>query len=348
MNLNSYTKSICDRFLVIYDGPTTSSPALNMICNGTTAQKLISTGNRVLVRYDVSADVDMNFELDYETECRGRLDGLEGAIESPNFPEPYLPDLNCEWDIRAGGRSNHLELVFSHLSLERVRSVGDSDHLKLIDMQDNEVIREQHLEDYSLPSYTSLGNRLLLQFTSDNMKEKQGFRAEYRRLGCGEHFRAISGSFESPKLPFSVDMECDWIITAPEGNQIILLLHEVHFEPSQSACGDTDVIQVTAPAGFNKSVALYVGCQEETQTQHFRSPGHELRVHFVGGSTPGRKYFEASYVQVPPKCGGSIAASNGIITTPGFHDIQDSSNLANFTTSVECTWIIQVCEEAGL
>ncbi|XP_017095248.2 cubilin homolog [Drosophila bipectinata] len=351
LNLTSYTQSICDRYLVIYDGPTTSSPALNMVCNGTTAPGLISTGNRVLVRYDVSADADMNFVLDYKTECRVRLDGLEGAIQSPNFPDPYPPNLNCEWDIRAGGRSNHLQLVLSHLSIEPYVDVTecDNDYLKVIDMQDNEVISEHHLcTAESMPSYTSVGNRLLLQFASDNSVEDQGFRAEYRRVGCGEHFRELGGRFESPKLPFSVDMECDWIITAPEGKQIMLLLHEVHFEPSQSPCGDTDVIKVTAPAGFNKSVALYVGCHEETQTQYFRSPGHELRVHFVGGSTPARKYFKASYVQVPPKCGGSITASNGIITTPGFHDIPDSSNLANFTTSVECIWIVQVTDSYGI
>jgi len=82
---------------------------------------MVSTGNRVLVRYDVSQESPdgTNFMLNYQTDCRVRLEAFQGAIETPNFPENYPPLLDCEWDIRAGGRKNRLQLVFSHLSVEK-------------------------------------------------------------------------------------------------------------------------------------------------------------------------------------------------------------------------------------
>lgn len=348
LQLESRDERLCLGQLSLFDGPTTARRPLMLRCNGTRAEPLLSTGNRVLVRYDVSGAYPdgTDFVLNYQTECKVLLERPQGAIESPNFPEKYPPMTNCEWDIRAGGRTNRLQLVFSHLSVERNR-IGISDcpfdHVTLKDMQDDLELSEQRLcTNEGIAPITSAGNRLLLRFKSDMSDQEQGFRAEYKRLGCGEHLYAAGGRFESPKAPFSVDMDCDWVITASEGMQVRLLLHELHFEAPQRECGQSDVLTVSAPGGFNSSVELYRSCREETQTQTFTSPGNELRLRFVGSSARARKFFRASYVQVPASCGGYMSASSGMLTSPGFHDVPDSSNVANFSTNVECVWIVEV------
>ncbi|XP_070071373.1 cubilin homolog [Drosophila takahashii] len=353
LQLESSDERLCSGQLTIYDGPTTASRPMVMRCNGTSAQPLQSTGNRILVRYDVSEEEGLldgtDFVLDYQTDCRVRLEGLHGAIETPNFPENYPANLNCEWDIRAGGRKNHLQLVLSHLSLEGSSSTC-IDSVILIDMLDEQKLSEKRLcNEDNLANITTAGNRLLLRFKSDPSVQRQGFRAEYRRMGCGEHFQDMGTNFESPKAPFSVDMDCVWVITASEGQQIRLILHELHFEAPQMDCSNADSsLSLSAPSGFNSSVVLYRSCHEETQSQTFLSPGNELDVHFVSSSVPSRKYFKASYVQVPASCGGHIVASNGMITTPGFHNLQDSSNVANYSTNVECVWTVQVTNGYGI
>ncbi|KAH8296515.1 hypothetical protein KR054_007352 [Drosophila jambulina] len=352
LQLVSNDQRLCLGQLSIFDGPNTASSPLVLHCNGTGAQPLLSTGNRVLVRYDVSSAYPdgTDFVLNYQTDCHVRLDKWQGAIETPNFPENYPPMANCEWDIRAGGRTNHLRLVFSHFALEAPRSsYCIFDHVTLQDMQDDQVLSEQKLcTNQGIAPITSVGNRLLLRFKSDSSDQEQGFRAEYQRIGCGEHLYATGGRLESPKAPFSIDMDCDWIITVTVGMQVRLLLHELHFEGTQGECGPSDVLSVSAPAGFNSSVELYRSCREETQTQTFTSPGNELRVRFVGSSVRARKYFRASYVQVPANCGGFMASSSGILTSPGFHNVPDSSNVFNFTTNVECVWTVQVSESYGI
>ncbi|KAH8379700.1 hypothetical protein KR009_006651 [Drosophila setifemur] len=354
MQLESRDERLCNGMLTIYDGPTTSSPALVLRCKGTgeATQYLMSTGNRVLVRYDVSHESPdgTSFVLNYETDCRTLLEQLQGAIESPGFPENYPPRMNCEWDIRAGGRRNHLQLIFSHVTFERsTDSRCTLDYVKLTDMQDDQVLSEQHIctAEGVLP-ITSVGNRLLLRFISDVSVEEQGFRAEYQRVGCGSHFRQASSSFESPKAPFSVDMACDWVITVPEGMQVRLALKEIHFENPETRCGDEDVLTVSAPAGFNSSVVLYRSCHEESQRQDFTSPSNELRVRYVGSAVRARKFFRAFFSQVQAKCGGLIKGSSGMLTSPGFHDLQDSRNVANYSTNVECSWTIKVSDGFGI
>ncbi|KAH8322862.1 hypothetical protein KR059_009186 [Drosophila kikkawai] len=351
MQLESNDRRLCLGQLTIFDGPNTASRPLMLHCNGTTAQPLQSSGNRVLIRYDVSSAYPdgTDFVLNYQTDCQGRLEKWQGAIESPNFPENYPPRSNCEWDIRAGGRTNRLRLVFSHFSFERPLSNCLFDYVTVQDMQDDQVLSEQKLcTTQGIAPITSVGNRLLLRFKSDSSDQEQGFRAEYQRLGCGEHLFGPGGRFESPKAPFSVDMDCDWVITVAVGMQVRLLLHELHFEASQGQCGLEDVLSVSAPAGFNSSVELYRSCREEMQTQTFTSPGNELRLRFVGSSSRARKYFKASYVQVPANCGGFMTSSSGVITSPGYHNVPDSSNVSNFSTNVECDWIVQVSQSYGI
>ncbi|KMY99076.1 cubilin homolog isoform X1 [Drosophila simulans] len=352
LQLWSNDNRICSGQLTLYDGPTTASSPILMRCNGTIAQPVQSTGNRVLVRYDVGHDAPdgTEFMLDYQTNCRVRVEGLQGAIETPNFPENYPRGVDCEWDIRAGGRKNHLQLIFSHLSVEEFSSICDNDYVSLIDMLDDQTLSEQHLcTNDGLDPITTVGNRLLLRFRSDTSVQMQGFRAEYKRIGCGEHLRESGGRFESPNAPFSVDMDCVWVITASEGNQIRLLLHEVYFEAAQIECRDAESsLSVSAPSGYNSSVVLFRSCHEETQTQTFTSPGNELVIRFVSSSAPSRKYFKASFVQVPASCGGYISASSGVLTTPGFHNRLDSTNVANYTSNIECVWTVEVTNGYGI
>ncbi|XP_039485939.1 cubilin homolog [Drosophila santomea] len=352
VQLESNDNRICSGQLALYDGPTTASSPMVLRCNGSIAQPLQSTGNRILVRYDVGHDAPdgTDFVLNYETNCRVRLEQLQGAIESPNFPDDYPPNQDCEWDIRAGGRKNHLELVFSHLSVEQFFERCPDDYVSVIDMQDDQVLSEKHLcSNDGLDPITSAGNRMLLRFKSDSSEQSQGFRAEYRRIGCGEHLREAGGKFESPKAPYSVDMDCVWVITASEGRQVRLQLHEVYLEATQMECRDAESsLSVSAPSGFNSSVELYRSCHEETETQTFLSPGNELVIRFVSSSIPSRKYFTATFVQVPASCGGYISASSGMLTTPGFHNSQDSTNVANYSSNVECVWTVEVTNGYGI
>ncbi|XP_030375580.1 cubilin homolog [Scaptodrosophila lebanonensis] len=334
--------TLCNGQLTIYDGQTTQGPVLPLICNQTERElTIVSTSNRVLVRYNVDHDaVDgIFFVIDYSTNCHVQLDQLNGAIESPNFPENYPPSMNCEWDIRSGGRNNHIHLAFSHLDVERSSPTDcDYDYVEVIDMRNEEQLSQRHLCISDAP-ITSEGNRLLVRFSSDSSAHAHGFRAEYKRIGCGEHLEGdFGGEFASPNAPYSVDLDCDWVIVAPEGQQIRLILQEIHIETPQRDCSE-DVLTVSAAP--NTSAVLFRSCQIETSAQTFQSPGNTLYVQFHSGQIRARKYFKASYALVPASCGGYIAASSGFISTPGYHEGRYANNL-------ECIWAVEVPNSYGI
>ncbi|XP_017135474.1 cubilin homolog isoform X2 [Drosophila miranda] len=353
LQIESQDENLCSGHLTIFDGPTTSSCALPLRCNETSSHSSIvlhSSSNRVLVRYDVGHDSPdgTSFVLDYATNCRVRLENLQGAVETPNFPENYPPDTSCEWDISAGGGRNHIHLVFSHLSVEQyVPGICDFDYVMLSDMKDDQLLEDRRLcSNEGVAPLTSKGNRLLLKFSSDATLQAKGFRAEYKRIGCGEHLQEMGGHFESPNAPFSVDVDCDWVISAPEGKQIRLVLQELYINPPQRECSD-DVLSVSAPGGH----VLYRSCQVETSSQTFTSPGNELHVHFHSSPTVARKYFRATYAQVPANCGGYVRASSGVIATPGFHyatSIEAGRGPLNYSSNVECLWVVEVSESYGI
>ncbi|XP_068150750.1 cubilin homolog [Drosophila tropicalis] len=356
MRLQSFDQDLCRGQLIIYDGPTTQNRPMRLNCTRDFLKPNIditlrSSTNRVLVRYDVSNDEPdgISFTLDYVTNCKVQLEQMYGAVETPNFPENYPDDSDCEWDLRAGDGNNHIQLAFSHLMLDCV-----FDFIMLQDMQNDQVLGQRRLcnRDKQDGPITSEGNRFLLSFTSDVSDNNQGFHAEYKRVGCGEKLQGYGGHLESPNAPYSVDLDCIWQISVPEGKRIRLVINELHIETNEQDCSQ-DALTVAVPMinggnNYSSTSVLLRSCQIETSTQTFKSPGNELNVHFRSSKTRARKYFKASYVQLPASCGGLSSSSNGLITSPGFHDQEDGDPIKVNAADLECDWQIQVPNSYGI
>ncbi|KAH8294514.1 hypothetical protein KR044_004114, partial [Drosophila immigrans] len=238
--------NLCNGLLTIYDGPTVVSPKFALNCSKVgEAMTLRSSGNRVIVRYDVKNESPegMHFVLDYSTNCQVRLEQLSGAIETPNFPDKYASDTQCEWDIRAGEGKSHVQLAISHLSLEDFDPRCVFDYVMLRDYRNTHLVSERRLCTATNDVFTTVGNRLVVEFTSDESIGSQGFHAEFKRVGCGEELRGASGEMETPNAPYSVDEDCQWHIVVPEGFQIQLSIEELHIETPQRDCSQ-DVLTV--------------------------------------------------------------------------------------------------------
>ncbi|KRF99246.1 uncharacterized protein Dwil_GK24548 [Drosophila willistoni] len=356
IRLQSSDLGVCGGQLIIYDGPTTQNRPMRLKCTREFSKPNIditirSSTNRVLVRYDVSNDEPdgISFTLDYVTNCKVRLEQMFGAIETPNFPENYPENSNCEWDLRAGDGNNHIQLAFSHLKLDCVY-----DFTMLQDMQNDQILGQRRLcnHDKQDGPITSEGNRFLLSFSSDFSDSNQGFHAEYKRVGCGEKLQGYGGHLESPNAPYGVDLDCYWQISVPEGKRIRLVINELHIETNEQDCSQ-DALTVAVPMingghNYSSTSVLLRSCQIETSTQTFKSPGNELNVHFRSSKTRARKYFKASYVQLPASCGGLSSSSNGLITSPGFHDQEDGDPININAADLECDWQIQVPNSYGI
>lgn len=67
--------------------------------------------------------------------CGGLLTGQGGTLSSPNHPDTYEHNLDCEWVIRAT-RNERIRLTFTALSLETSRNCV-YDYVEVISISHN-------------------------------------------------------------------------------------------------------------------------------------------------------------------------------------------------------------------
>ncbi|GFU96641.1 cubilin homolog [Trichonephila clavipes] len=107
----------------VYDGPSSTDPVIGLYCTTVTPAPLTTSGHeaRLLFHSDESVQ-DFGFHITYAAQpkvqgCGGILTTPSGTIRSPNFPDVYENNLNCEWLIRIHP-DNRLMLTFKEFNLE--------------------------------------------------------------------------------------------------------------------------------------------------------------------------------------------------------------------------------------
>ncbi|XP_037817925.1 cubilin homolog [Lucilia sericata] len=329
--------------LRIYDGDSTLSPLIQFNCTNILrgqTMELKSSTNQLLIIYSLTQNSKYEtpeFILDYVTNCKVVIDNYRGVIESPNFPENYPENQKCAWDLKAG-RNNKFKLVFSHLDMEVTDMTCEYDYVEIWDMKDLDILKKYHLCSYTSEPITSEGNHMMVHFVSDYSNNKNGFRLEYTRVGCGEHLEKEFGYITSPNYPYSNDLDCDWYIEAPPGRQIFLNVVEFHIESDNPDCSQNILLFKESK---NSSIELGKECSEQHTALSITSPANRLYVHFRTSATRSRKYFKAFYHTRAASCGGSFKGISGTISSSNYPYSPNAQ-------SYHCIWDITVPESYGI
>ncbi|KAL9905968.1 cubilin 2 isoform 1-T1 [Glossina fuscipes fuscipes] len=339
----------------IYDGSSTLSSQLKFNCsdlnNAPANQKLISSMNEVLIIYSYTSPLSLVFDnnlsltdygdtryiIDYITICQALIDRVQGVIESPNFPDSYPENQNCLWDIK-GGQKNKIMLSFSHLNLENDMSLAcDYDYVEIIDMENEEVLKQKRICTPQYEAIKTEGNRVRLKFVSDYSQNNGGFRVEYTRIGCGQALYKNFGTISSPNSPYSFDVDCEWYIETQPGKKIYLSVEELYLESDSHDCKEDAFIVAESK---NYVLPLLKECQAEKTTLTVTSPGNYLYINFRTSAKRTRKYFKAYYHSEYADCGGIYRANSGYITSPNYP--------ANYTRPLQCFWYIAIPAAYGV
>ncbi|XP_013116992.2 cubilin homolog [Stomoxys calcitrans] len=332
------TKFCRSNRLQIYDGPTTMQPLMHFPCLADVKASQLqssSSSNQILIIYKLdNYTLDgPEFVLDYETNCNMSLNNLQGIIESPNFPEPYPELLNCQWAINAGS-NNKIQLEFSHFSLELPANEANEcsyDYVEVLDKQDTNLLKTYRLCSQMPEPITTVGNHLILRFVTDYSNSKEGFRAEYLRLGCGEVLTRQSGYLKSPNYPYSADMECEWYIEVPAGRQIVFTLLEFQMDTDQLYC---DMNEMTIKDAKNSPTTLLLQCLTLKSPYVVTSTTNHLYIYYKSKPSTNRKFFAARYSTKEATCGGEIRSHYTHIASP--HYPHNSTQVQN------CLWEVTV------
>uniref|UniRef100_A0A1I8N3F6 Uncharacterized protein n=2 Tax=Musca domestica TaxID=7370 RepID=A0A1I8N3F6_MUSDO len=323
--------------LHIYQGSTTSKPFDNQPClrpMEKNEELFFSSDNQMLVVYtafNVGEDYT-DFVIDYETYCKTVLDHVQGIIESPNFPEPYPELLDCRWDIKAG-LNNHIKLAFSHFSLETSDLECENDYVEVWDMKDEDILKKYHLCSRPNDVITSEGNQLRVRLVTDYSNNKNGFRAEYTRVGCGEVLTNEFGTIASPNYPFSGGLECEWYIEVPAGKQIVFTVTECQGDYEHVNCS---LDSITVKESKTSPYTLMHYCISQQPITNIYSPMNRLYVQYQAGPSRGRKFFKAMYHTRDATCGGVLRVTSGWLYSPSYP--------RNTTEELSCKWDISVAD----
>ncbi|KAH9492503.1 hypothetical protein Btru_026013 [Bulinus truncatus] len=169
----------------------------------------------------------IGFSANYHSECNNVLNGTQGVIESPNFPNPYPPSQQCSWAIQVP-QGNKISAHFAFFSLE------DSTDCRLdyVQITRSNLTGSRLCGNQVLPNFMSNNNELNIGFQSNLYDSYPGFRLEWIIFGCGDSFRANSGSFNSLNYPqqYSNNIICLWEITVDEGHVVKLFIEDLDLE----------------------------------------------------------------------------------------------------------------------
>lgn len=165
-------------YLEIRDGYWTKSPLLGRFCgNISNLAAIMSTGNRMILTYKSNHSEYRGFAANYEAICGGNLTIINGnKIESPNYPQLYLPNKVCVWVISVPA-SYQVALEFYSFDLEP-NSVCRRD---FIEVRDGDNAKSRLIGKYCgnalPPILASTSNRMYIRFVSDGSGEGRGFSA---------------------------------------------------------------------------------------------------------------------------------------------------------------------------
>nr|KAG5692366.1 hypothetical protein BaRGS_007979 [Batillaria attramentaria] len=252
------------------------------------------------------------------------------TITSPNFPNNYPSNTECEWDINVEmGYIVKLQFNSTVFSLQG----GDCsrDYVEIRDVLANgtRVLRGKWCSTTAPPLITSTTHRIIVKFHSDGSTSGMGFAANWT-TDCGGLFTDTSGVIMSPGYPnnYRHNLRCNYTIVSDPEHYVMLSFDNNYRLEGGNNC-PFDYIRVF---GGNSSSAAQLGrfCGR-TVPQPVHSLG-SMYIQFWTDRSISAIGFKAYYRT--EACGGVYTAQTGVVRTPTYPNPYGHNS--------NCTWSITV------
>ncbi|XP_059179030.1 cubilin-like isoform X2 [Physella acuta] len=320
---NSYSCRY-DYLMIREEGET--GKMLGKFCGRTLPHPIYTESNKLWIKFKSDQYIEgRGFSLQYLTNCNKNFTGFGGVIESPNYPNSYLNNLNCTWFIKVN-KGNKINLEFATFYLENFH-----DYLQITDVQNSSQSRR--LTGNTIPqSYNSSGNVLKLNFITDRSIVYSGFRLEWAFIGCGGILQDPTGTFTSPNFPnpYNRNIECVWKIIANLDQAIELTFPTFQLE-AHDRC-EYDYVKVFE-GGSDQGPLLTQLCHS-VSNQIITSHGNQLLIKFMSDESFVGNGFNATYRAIPGGCGGNFSAMTATIMSKNYPQNYDRNSICNWRITV--------------
>uniref|UniRef100_A0A673JBD6 Metalloendopeptidase n=1 Tax=Sinocyclocheilus rhinocerous TaxID=307959 RepID=A0A673JBD6_9TELE len=167
----------------IYDGRDEKAPSLGRYCGTKKPQPIISSGNKMFIRFFSDNSVQKKgFEASHTAECGGRLKAevkTKDLYSHAQFGDNNYPGASdCQWVITAE-KGYGVELIFQTFEIEEEADCG-YDYMELFDGADTKSPRLGRYCGSGPPEEIySAGDSIVIKFRSDDTINKKGFHVRY-------------------------------------------------------------------------------------------------------------------------------------------------------------------------
>ncbi|KAL2098307.1 hypothetical protein ACEWY4_007514 [Coilia grayii] len=169
--------------LEAFDGDSDKAAILGRLCGSKIPEPLVSTGNKMYMRFISDASVQRKgFQATHSTECGGRLKaetGQRNLYSHAQFGDNNYPGhTDCEWLITAEAGYG-IELTFTTFEVEEEADCG-YDYIELYDGYDSTAHKlGRFCGSGPREEIYSAGEAMLIRFHSDDTISKKGFHIRY-------------------------------------------------------------------------------------------------------------------------------------------------------------------------
>ncbi|CAM9531973.1 unnamed protein product [Lampetra fluviatilis] len=321
-------------YLAVFDGSSANSPQLANLCHDGIPPPIESSGDHMYVKLRTDGSISAGgFFATYTQICQGTVivNRSRGHLESPNFPNVYPHNSNCNWLISAT-LGNTLNYTFLTFQLEHIVF----DYVELFDGSDASAPLIGRFGGTDRPpAGQTTGQHLYTTFVTDSSVAYSGFQMSWYQNGCGGDLTGPSGEFNSPGYPnnYPNNRECLWFLETSQGSSVQLTIDVFEVE-SHPDC-NYDVLEVYGGPDLS-SVRLVQLCHSQPagQPHHVSSTGNHMIVRFKTDVSVSKKGFHASWQERPGGCGGNVSAPSGEIHSPNYPQ--------PYGTNVDCSWLVSV------
>lgn len=280
----------------------------------------------------------LGFQFQYQLVCGGIYSDDNGNISSPNYPNPYAGERNCEFDISAP-QGKVIVLNVLDFDIEG-HSLCEFDYLQIFDgfQADNATSLGRFCGRVKPGIFTSTFNHMHIHFSSDASINGRGFYANYSFVDveCGGIIKDATELIRSPMETdgdgvYKSNALCRWLIYAPQG--YVIQLNFISFELEQdTVCKYDSVTIYNNGSGRGDMMGPFCGTNAPkviTTTDNIAT------VVFKTDSSTAKDGFTISlnFIDGTKLCGGNYFSSNGVIRSPGTPE---------YAPNKECEWTVTV------
>ncbi|XP_053569959.1 cubilin [Bombina bombina] len=321
-----------------------SGRLLGVFCNSTIPNDLVTSDSFAYIKFVSDGSINATgFRLRFEAsieECGGEYTGTTGTLSSPNYPNLYPHNRECQWRITVP-EGKLVTLTINDLRIQDHPSC-DYDYVAIYNgFQDKSPMIVKLCNNVAPDTEVkSSGNTMKVIFVTDGSVSNGGFMATYTSMEdsvCGGLLsESTGGIFKSPGYDgvynYTKNLNCEWVLQNPNhvNSSTYISFQTLQLENHQNCqndfiefrLGDADGELLTRLCGNNKpSVPVTIVAPQ-------------IWVHFVSNAEVEALGFNASYTFTG--CGGIQTGESGVISSPNYPQPYNNES--------HCAWLLDAPE----